>query len=83
MTDDLETTMESETCENNQLLQQQQNSEVPPSVISSSASVVTLETLSEDVTSGANGGHHQINHPLLTPTSPRSVTTASISASGK
>jgi len=31
----------------------------------------------------ANGGqhHHHINHPLLTPTSPRSVTTASMSAS--
>jgi len=33
----------------------------------------------------ANGGqhHHHINHPLLTPTSPRSVTTASMSASGE
>ena len=38
------------------------------------------------VTSSANGGHqsHSIHHhPLLTPTSPRSVTTASMSASGK
>ena len=36
-------------------------------------------------TGAANGGqhHHHINHPLLTPTSPRSVTTASMSASGK
>ena len=62
-----------------------------------SSSAVTLETLSEDGSSSAvhtasiaasaaaaaaaavsSGGH-----PLLTPTSPRSVTTASMSASGK
>lgn len=58
---------------------------------SNTSSAVTLETLSEDsgvhptsssVASTANGGHH-INHPLLTPTSPRSVTTASMSASGE
>ena len=61
------------------------------------SSGVTLETLSEDgvlppimtsaAASSANGGHHPpnhvIHHPLLTPTSPRSVTTASMSASGK
>ena len=75
------------------------NSEVLMSEGASStvSSGVTLETLSEDgvlppimtsaAASSANGGHHPpnhvIHHPLLTPTSPRSVTTASMSASGK
>ncbi len=48
---------------------------------------VTLETLTEEVNVGsgasnANGGQ-LVNHPLFAPTSPRSVTTASMSASGK
>ena len=60
---------------------------------STTSSGVTLETLSEDGVltsmthpgaSSANGGQpHTIHHPLLTPTSPRSVTTASMSASGR
>ena len=56
---------------------------------STASSAVTLETLSEDAVSVSGvsviGGqnHHSINHPLLTPASPRSVTTVSMSASGK
>jgi hypothetical protein len=59
---------------------------------SSTCSAMTLETLSEDVMLGSEAGssttsghhhHHHINHPLMTPTSPRSVTNASMSASGK
>ena len=58
---------------------------------STASSGVTLETLSEDGVvptnaHGANGGQHTHaihHHPLLTPTSPRSVTTTSMSASGK
>ena len=62
------------------------------SSLASGSSGVTLETLSEAgegpseaVVPGTNGGqhHHPIHHPLMTPTSPRSVTTTSMSASGK
>ena len=48
---------------------------------------VTLETLAEEVGASnlvtASNNGNIVNHPLLTPTSPRSVTTASMSASGK
>ena len=66
--------------------------------VSSVSSAVTLETLSEDVASSASppGGQMEheatvnlasnsanVHHLLTCPTSPRSVTTASMSASGK
>ncbi len=55
---------------------------------SETSSAVTLETLSEDGNAPATFGASAATsnpggHPLLTPTSPRSVTTASMSASGK
>lgn len=67
-------------------------------VTTSVSSAVTLETLSEDVASSASppGGQMEheatvnlasnsanVHHLLTCPTSPRSVTTASMSASGK
>lgn len=58
-----------------------EDSQVEQAISEPVTAVVTLETLSETDISGQNG---HLNHPLLTtPTSPRSVTTASMSASGK
>ena len=68
-----------EPAENNEIVMEQQ-SQIP------TTEEVTLETLTEEVnvaSVASNNGGQLVNHPLLTPTSPRSVTTASMSASGK
>lgn len=71
--------------ENSELVMERQQPVQQPQLPTSEE--VTLETLTEEVNVGsgatnANGGQ-LVNHPLFAPTSPRSVTTASMSASGK
>ena len=74
--------------ENSEIMIQPQPQPQPQPLSQPMNEEVTLETLAEEVGAtvplvASNNGGQLVNHPLFTPTSPRSVTTTSMSASGK